>query len=1018
MRCHNCEFDSQPDAAFCAQCGSALLWACLACSHGNDATAKFCTACGRARESVNDDTQPAIPPRAPELRQITFVFCDLVNSTALSESIDPEGYSDLIIEYREIVADRVQKHGGTIGRFIGDGLLIYFGYPQAAENDAARAVQAALEIAARMPELRLPSSASTLEQPGIRIGIHTGIAVVGNLGGSGALEEDAAIGRATNIAARAQEFAKTGQVILTRSTYQLVAPHFEVRSLGTPVLKGLSEAIEMLQVVGATRSSPDFRRPLRYRSKLCGRDQEVAILSTRWQRASERKGSAILISGEAGIGKSRLVRDFMEEKAALKNASVRLVECLEQTKGTAFHPFREMLRNALEIPPQIDAEALEARLQEEPSVRPDEVSALTHFLLEPIANSQPTPTVTPEKLRHQIIEAVVEWLAAQQADKPLLLVVEDLHWSDDSSLLLLERIMANLEASRVLLLLTVREEFQKPLLHNPLLNRLHLERLDAVDARTMVQALAGAQPVPAEVVDLMLHRTDCMPLYLEELMLVWLERREHEAGKTLIEAEVPSTLRDAFTERLDRLGASKDMALFAAILGQTFSIEILQACLEISDEQMTRDLQALTHASIVRRRGTSGSLEFEFRHALVRQVAHDSLLSGRRRGFHSRIVEVLRAQFSELCLQRPGTLAFHLEEAGRIAEAITAWTEAGRHSASQSANVEALGYLKRGLRLLDAGGQDLAKRLDLLLAMGGPLIAIHGWADDKVDELYKESIDICELIADDRKFFDVLRGHQNVLLLRGELARCRAISEQLLDMAKSLESNDATLFLEAWRGLGVCSFLAGDFEAAIEELDCALSYYLPDKHDRNAAIYGSNPGVVAQCWRAWANWFCGDLEQATAGIEGAIALARTARHPFSENYALCFAASIFQSDGQADIALRYADEALSLAEEKGFPYWSAWGGIVKGWAEGVVGNAPAGRARLADALGSYEATGARMIVGYANALAADIAIREGDIAGADGYLKTAEMSARDTGMTFFLGFVAAEREQLDHVYRS
>jgi class 3 adenylate cyclase len=948
------------------------------------------------------------PAAATEFRQITFMYVDLVASTALSEILEPESYSDMILRYRDAVGPAITDNGGLIVHFSGDGILAYFGYPKAASDDAARAVRAGLQAmeALRPHTVVAPDgSAVALEA---RIGIHTGMTVIGDLESAGLVEENAAIGRAANLAARVQAAALPGQVAISDVTLRLVDAHFHVRPIGSMTLKGVTNPMTLHEVIAPTNVSAGFRRPLHVDAVARGRESEHTVLRERWRDAGLSHGSAILVSGEAGIGKSRLVHDFLDENDVRRTGKVLFVECLEQRRNSAFQPLRDALATAVGPATERIPAAFERQLGRAFALAAPHLVRLSHFLLGTVADT----SISPSKSREDLIDALLAWLEAEQMDRPLALVVEDLHWADESTLMLLERVLSLADSMKLLVLMTARDELAAAIAGDFHLNRLRLTPLDPTDARLVLLDSARGQTVPEGALHLLVQRAGGNPLFLEELAHNWFEKSGETAG-TLVEA-VPPSLRDALMERIDRAGSAKRTAQFAAVLGQTFPVALLEACDERNAADMRRDLARLVDTSIVRRRAGVTTEEYEFRHALVREVALDSVLPRTQTMYHRRIAEVISTRFPEMAKMRPEVLAWHLENGGQPNDAIDAWLKAGQGAATHSANAEALAHFRRCLALLRQADESVHGRrermLDVLLAMGGPLIAQHGWAADPVDATYREAIDICESLGDEGKLFNVLRGRQNVLLLRGDLKTCKAISLDLLQMAE--RRSDDTLVMEARRGLGVCAFLAGQFDEAITELDRVIDLFDPERHDGLAAVYGANPGVVALSWRAWASCFVGQPRSAFEHIERATVAARRAKHPFSEGYALCFAASIHQCNGDVANALRYGDLAVELARQRGYPYWQAWAGIVRGWARGAAGNAMEGLQELLESLAEYDALGARMIVAYAHALAADIAIRGEAADLARHHLLAAEDSVRETGMSYCESLLDAVRERL------
>jgi class 3 adenylate cyclase/tetratricopeptide (TPR) repeat protein len=687
MLCLNCGLDNETVERFCIHCGVEFTLACPRCGIPNRRTAKFCGHCAEPLSAIVDRS----PASAGERRQITVLFCDLVGSSGISERLDPEDWRDLLRRYQAQCAEVVRGLDGHVAQYLGDGLLVYFGYPRAHENAPERAVRAALAIIDAVRELGFDSAGQRVPLHA-RIGIHTGLAVVGEMGDS-KRPELLAVGETPNIAARVQSVAKAGSVVVSEATHRCVRGYFTFRELGPVALKGFTRPATLFEVEAATgaRSRIELAEPASL-TPLAGRDEELDFLNARWNATRVGAGPVVLVSGEPGIGKSRLV-SMLRERVALDGA--RTLECFGSPlfQGTALHPIREMLELELGLDREMDSvhktAALRSGLGSLGLEGPDTTQALAFFLSIVLGTGMsPLP---PQKQRQATFEALVAWLHARASDRLTLLVLEDLHWVDPSTLELVGMLVER-PPGALMVVLTHRPEFV-PRWSSPRLSTLTLRRVPANDATRIVSFFSQGAPLPGDVVGEILAKADGVPLYLEEITKSVLESRSlYAASETEPAAQrpamsIPATLQDSLTARLDRLSTGKPIIQLAATLGWTFRFELLLAVSRIPENELRDELDRLVAVEMLLVDGAPPDATYTFKHALIQDAAYDSLLRGVRRANHARIARALNDRFPQVAMASPELLAHHYAGAGAVEEAVAAWMRAGEQATAKLARV-------------------------------------------------------------------------------------------------------------------------------------------------------------------------------------------------------------------------------------------------------------------------------------------------------------------------------------------
>src|SRR6516162_6166351 len=685
------------------------------------------------------DTLPTIdrsPKDAAERRHLTVMICDLVGSTALSARLDPEDLRGVIGAYHTCIAEVIGRYQGIIARYMGDGVLVYFGYPQAHEDDAAQGVRAGLALVDAVANLRTDFDAALK----VRIGIATGTVVVGDLIGEGAAQEEAVVGETPNLAARLQAAAEPGTVVISASTRRVTGGLFEYRDLGPVALKGWTEPTPAWQVVGASEAASRFEAQHTTRlTPLLGRDDEIEVLSRRWRDATQGEGRVVVLTGEPGIGKSHIALAFQERLQAEPHIRLRYY-CSAHHTNSALFPFIGQLERAARFKrgdsPAQKLTKLETLLGRSAADGDQTVALLANLLSLPPSNRYRLPELTPQSRKEKTLAALSAQLEALAARRPVLLIFEDVHWIDPTSLELLTAMVERAAQLRVLLLITARPEFTPPWPRYAHVTTVALTRLGRPDATAIIKRIAGGKTLPEEVMNQIVVRTDGVPLFVEELTKTVLESGvlrgrdgHYELERPLPPLAIPTTLHDSLIARLDRFAPVREVAQIGAVVGRSFSYELLSAVAGLSPQKLEEALGQLALSELVFCRGEIPHAVYTFKHVLVRDAAYSSLLKSRRAIVHAAIASALEQRFSEIVEAEPETLAQHLSEAGVLEKAVGYWLKAGKNAVQRFANVEAIAHLQRGIetagRLPESSGRDRLE-LDLQFALGPCLIATQG----------------------------------------------------------------------------------------------------------------------------------------------------------------------------------------------------------------------------------------------------------------------------------------------------
>ena len=799
--------------------------------------------------------------QAGQRRQLSVMFCDLVGSTELSGRLDPEEYRELLGAYRDACARAVQRYEGYVAQNLGDGVLVYFGYPVAHEDDARRAVRAALEAVAAVAGL------SGGAQPlAMRVGIHTGLTVVGGDG------QELALGDTPNVAARIQTLAQPGSVLVSAATRRLLGEHFRLDFFGAQILKGLDQSFELYRVAGETQVEEQAAAH-RAAAALVGRGQEAALLLDRWERAVEGDGQVVFITGEPGIGKSRMVRALDERLVGVPHHRLGL-RCSPYYTHTPLYPLVERLPQRLGWEASDSAEAeidkLVAFLSRLSIALEESVGLLLALLSRPIPQRYALSQMSPERQRRRTLETLTAVVLALSRERPVLLPVEDLHWGDPTTLELIGRHIEQAPTARLLLLLTARPGFEFPWASHSYVMPLALNRLTRRQTGELVQRLTSGKPLPKEVSDQIVSKTDGVPLFIEELTTMVLESgllrdagSNYELAGPLPPLAIPSTLQDSLNARLDRLAEVKQLAQLGATLGRSFTYELLRAVSPLDSAPLESALGKLVEAELLFQRGTPPHAIYTFKHALVQDAAYQSLLKSTRQQYHQRIANIILERLPGEASQRPEYMAHHLTEGGMHAQALPWWQRAGESAVLRSAYPEAIAHYRRAIavvRSLPPSEQRDRLELDLQLALGFAIIPAKGYAAPEAAATYHRASELGARIDEPSKLCDALWGVALGLWMEGNVAQAHDVARRSLSLAT--DRGDNASLIGAHHVLASTAMTQGRFTEARVHYEQALLLYGPVPRVDITPRYGQDLRAIALHHLAPTLWFLGFPEQA------------------------------------------------------------------------------------------------------------------------------------------------------------
>ena len=901
-----------------------------------DAIAALRTDASGKAPSADVATASSAPSASPEdraeRRQVTVMFSDLVGSTALSARMDPEDLREVITAYQKSVAKTVQRFGGFVAKYMGDGVLIYFGYPQAHEDDAERAVRAGLELVAAVGAQDPCAPADACRHC-------NGLVVVGDLIGSGASQEQAIVGETPNLAARLQGIAEPNMVVIAEGTRKLLGNLFELEDLGAQDLKGIAGPVRAWAALRAGSAEGRFEAfHASGLTDLIGREEELDLLLRRWSKAKTDEGQVVLLSGEAGIGKSRLTAALLERLAAEPHTRLRYF-CSPQHTDSAFYPIISQMQRAAGLAQddttQAKLDKLDTVLAQSSTPR-QHAALFAEMLSLPDDGRYPKLELAPQQRRQKTLEAITAQLEALSQPNPVLMIFEDAHWADPTSLETLSRAIERIRILGLLLIVTYRPEFEPPWIGQPHVTALTVNRLGRREIAAMIDGVSGNKPLPASVRQDIIERTDGIPLFVEEITKAVLEAGGQEAAERAIAAipspsTVPASLHASLMARLDRLGSAKDVAQIGAAIGREFSHALLASVVRQSEAELHLALDRLIAAGLLFRQGVSPHATYLFKHALVQDAAYGTLLREPRRALHARIAETLEREFVDISEAQPELLARHCTEAGLIEKAAGLWGKAGQRSLERSALTEGVSQVDRALgqiATLPASPALRREQINLQVALANALMHTKGYAapDTKVAlERAHTFIERAEALGEPAEdpllLFSILNGFwiANFVAFNGDAMR--ELAAQFLSLAE--KQGTTVPLMIGHRLMGISLMYTGAIAEGQAHYDRVIALYDPAKHRPLATRFGQDVRVAVLIWRAWAMWLLGYPEAALSDADDALKDARELGHAATLMFALGVTSITRVWCGDFGTANLQVAEEIALADEKGALFWKA-----------------------------------------------------------------------------------------------
>ncbi len=1025
MLCEKCGFKNPENMRFCGQCATPLNTTCPSCNFSNPFDFEFCGQCAtRLDTTQNTKSRSTASPHTPkqqsaERRQLTVLFCDIIGSSSLSERIDPEELRDIMRDYRDICNKIVSGYGGYIAQYLGDGILVYFGYPHAHEDDAQRAAFAALEIIKRIPENIYPSQQSDDVRLAVRIGIHTGLVVVGEIGGGD--KRSMALGETPNIAARVQDYASKNTVVISGYTHQLLNRRFECKTLGSHTLKGFSQPFTLFQVQQALDNKNRFTETGHpSRTMLVGRDQITGLLTERFNQARKGAGKIVLLGGDPGLGKTCMVRMICKK---VEKENCLFLGCYGDLyyKNSFLYPVMDMVRHIIGLTEGDSPQKQIAHIEKTVATLGMEPTIVTPVLTELLSISLPGEIITdtaktnstPQQKKQHTFNILINILQAVAQQRFVVFVVEDLQWIDPSTIELLSLLVEQPGLTNIFALFTFRSDFSPLWENHANVTHITLNRLTQKQSGSMIRQLCRGKTLPTEVFSEIINKTDGIPFFVEELTNAVLrssllvEKEEHfELSHNMSQLEIPSTLQDSLMSRLDDLGDDKELAQLSATLGREFTYELLHAATLQSEPSLQSSMNRLINAELFVQSGKPPKAHYRFQHALVREAAYQSLLKRTRQKYHQRISTLIKEKFPQLIADNPEILAHHCTEAGNNEDALHYWLSAGNYAIQHSANIEAVEHLNKGLSLIKKIPESPhlnMHELALQTTLGLAIMMSKGYAAPEAEKAYARAYSLCRNITNINIVFPVLCGLWEFYIVRAELEKAHKLANELQQYAT--QSDTPKFLLEAKRTLGTTLFWKGRFSEALQNLELHIEPQAEQSRPQATLVaYSQDAQVASLANAACVLWLLGKTDLALTRGQAALSLAKRLAHPFSQAYALHFMGTLSQLCGDHKATYCYADAQITLSKTYGFSFWAATGHMLKAWSESTEQPADSICKRFQQALHDYEKSGNRLARSYFQAVLAELLHNAGET---DKARQTVESALRETAFTGE-GFFTAE----------
>jgi len=914
MRCAQCGFENPEKMNFCGQCGASLAVA---------------------------------PGTRAERRQLTVLFCDLVGSTSIADRLDPEDYRELVQDYHDQVARQVERFEGRIAQYLGDGVLVYFGHPVAHEDDADRAVRAAQRIVEGV-------AVASRWDYSVRAGLHTGRVVVSEIG-AGDHREALALGPTPNVAARLQQLAEPNTVVLSAATRRLLKGGFRLADLGEHTLRGVQAPAAVFRVEGLERSSR--ARSVAVDRPMVDREPQKERLAELWSSVEQGSRAAVVLQGEAGIGKSRIAEWLLNEEL---DAARFVARCSQRHGHAGLYPMAELLRAELGLDPADGPERTQEEVVQEFArldLGEESVVPLVTSLLASAPLGDEIEELSATLRRRRVHDFLRRWLAARSEERPILLVVDDVHWADPSTMdwvvdfVGAEDGLVGEDSVRAMVLLTARPEFELPSAANDRWHSISVDRLPERYVQEMLDVLGVGGSLGEDRREELFEKTDGVPLFVEELTRMLTDHLDDYVG-----SQIPATLEDLLMARLDQLGPERVTAQWAATIGRTFATDLLHEVVPSPPDEVSQHVGSLIGSGIFER--VPGEASLRFRHALIQDAAYQALLRSERREFHGRIAAVL-SDPRDGGLARPELLAHHFREAGDLGRAARYFRDAGTLALARSDNHEAIALLRESLACLEQtpeSAERASSELACYVALGAALVAVNGYGASEVSEVHASVHELSHRTGDRQEMFRALRATLPYYLVRSRMQTALEVGETLVETASELA--DDGLLLEAHTSLATPCFWLGDVTRSREEAARAMALYDPDRHRGHVAQFGQDPFVLCLLYTAWSSWWLGDISQAISAGEDAVAAARRSEHKHTLALALDHTCSLHLYLRDHSTARRLVDEGRRVAADCGFAMWIAMGTFRSAWLDCVEGNLEKGLEQMQKSLAAFRLTGA------------------------------------------------------------
>lgn len=871
--------------------------------------------------------------REAELRQITVMFCDLVGSTQLLEKLGPEDVQILIDAYREVCSTAISRYGGRIARYFGDGVMAFFGWPHAHEDDAVRAVRAALETLSAVTKISGPVTLAS------RVGISSGPVVVSIIGGTDSPTSMDAVGETPNIAARLQAFARPNAVLISESTKRLVSAGFEFEDLGLKELKGVTKPLHVYGVLAPKNKTSRFEAAhAGSLTPLAGRSTEVNLLIDRWQKVKEADGQVILLSGIPGVGKSRLIHELMSNIQHEPHFLLHY-QCSPYHSQSAFFPIIEQIDQALQLTGCLsDADKLAKIKAYFPHSTDDSIEPallIANLLSIPIKSDHKLSELTPQQIKNRTISKIIDMILALSGRRPTLCIFEDVHWIDHSTLELLELIMSRIDRARVLLIVSYRPEFRHAWFNHENVTIHSLTRLSRSEVSGMVKDLLRGASIPRHILDEIIEKADGVPLFIEELTSSIVSNEQTTKPKLL---RVPETLHDALMERLDRVAHATRVAQNAAAIGREFSYDLLSGVSRIDEHDLQSTLSQLQDADIIYRIGISPLIRYNFKHVLLRDAIYNSLLKSKRRQIHAEIAATLVNRFCTVVESQPEILAHHYTEAERYELAMPYWYKAGHRALAHSANVEAIAHFRKALELISASPDRLERsneEIKIQLALGISLIAVRGYAAEETREAFERARTLCLKLDNPPEYLQALYGVWGHSWMSGKNDMALEMANEFL--LRSRATADIALSMVAHRVMGSTLLTIGDFQLSRQHFEKTIALSRDKGQGSLYSLYMVEPQVASLLLASWDLWFLGYPDQSLAHVSVALSLARDLAQPYSIAFSHYMTSVVHILRGEPDRALASAEQSREIAREQRFSLYEILSRISRGRAIGDLG---------------------------------------------------------------------------------